>query len=156
MAEQSRTVKFPAVPVGDVLSDDGTFIPAGGGGGGGSSARTIGATLKTGASAVLLPGESAVVVLTYDMTIDPTASWYIRAPASCSAVIDVQRATVAAPTTFVSIAASAKPTLSGAAAATGAQTGYATSLLAGEQIKFICETASGTDRVFVAISAEAT
>lgn len=117
--------------------------------------RTIGGTLKTGASAVLLPGESFTVVLTYDMTLDVTAPWYMRAPASCSAVVDVQRATVAAPTTFTSIAAAAKPTLSGAAAATGAMTGYATSLLAGEQIRFICESASGTDQVFVAITAEA-
>lgn len=150
MAEQSRTVKFPATPVGNVLSDDGTFIaPGGGGGGGGPVARAIGGQLYTANSATLLVGAYIDIPIPFDLDLDVTDEWLIRAPNTGSAVIDVLRATVAAPNTFVSIAASAKPTLSSDDYARGAMTGYPTSILAGETVRFYVESASGFDRVQV-------
>lgn len=148
MAEQSRTVKFPAVPVGNVLSDDGSFI-APGGGGGGPVARVIGAELKTVNSATLLVGTYTDIPIPFDLDLDPADEWLIRAPTTGSAVIDVLRATVAAPGTFASIAASAKPTLSSDNYNRGAMVGYPTTILAGETIRFSVDSASGFDRVQV-------
>jgi hypothetical protein len=149
VAEQSRTVKFPAVPVGDVLSDDGTFIVPGGGSG--PVARGINAELKTESASVLSVGTDVIAVLAYDMTIDPAQQWVIRTKggSTASVVVDVQRATVAAPGTFASIAASAKPTLTADNYNTGAMTGWSTSLLKGETIRLVVESASGTNRVIV-------
>lgn len=155
MAEQSRTVKFPAVPVGDVLSDDGTFIPAGGGGGG-AQAAAIKADLRTENADTLIAGTDFIGVVPFDMTLDVADSWVISSDDTCSVVVDVQRATVAAPTTFNSIAASAKPTLTADTYNTGAMTGWSTSLLAGERVRLVVETASGTNRVQVMIPTEKT
>lgn len=153
MAEQSRTVKFPAVPVGNVLSDDGTFI-APGGGGGGPQAASIAAQLVTANSTTLIVGTDFTAIVPYDMTLDVLDSWIISSDDTCSVVVDVQRATVAAPTTFASIAGSAKPTLSADTYNTGAMTGWATSLLKGERVRLVVQSASGTDKVQVMIPAE--
>lgn len=155
MAEQSRTVKFPAVPVGDVLSDDGTFIPAGGGGGG-PQAASIRGTLAVENTDTLIVGTETVGIVPFDMAIDVLDEWIMSSDDTCSVVVDVQRATVAAPTTFASIAASAKPTLSADAYNTGAMTGWSTSLLAGERVKLVVESASGTNKVQVMIPTEKT
>jgi hypothetical protein len=100
---------------------------------------------------VLSVGTDAIAVLAYDMTIDPTQQWVIRTKggSTASVVVDVQRATVAAPGTFASIAASAKPTLTADNYNTGAMTGWSTSLLKGETIRLVVESASGTNRVIV-------
>ncbi len=155
MAEQSRTVKFPATPVGNVLSDDGTFI-APGGGGGGAQAAAIRAELKTVNSDVLLVGTDFIGIVPFNMTLDVLDSWIISSDDTCSVVVDVQRATVAAPNTFASIAGSSKPTLSADTYNTGAMTGWSTSLLAGERVRLVVESASGTDRVQVMIPARKT
>lgn len=153
MAEQSRTVKFPDTPVGNVLSDDGTFI-APGGGGGGVQAAAIKADLRTENADTLIVGTDFIGIVPFDMTLDELDEWVISCSVSCSVVVDVQRATVAAPTTFNSIAASAKPTLSADTYNTGAMTGWSTSLLAGERVRLVVETASGTNRVQVMIPTE--
>ena len=155
MAEQSRTVKFPAVPVGNVLSDDGTFI-APGGGGGGPQAAAIKADLRTENADTLVVGTDFIGIVPFDLTLDVADSWTISSGSTCSVVVDVQRATVAAPTTFASIAASAKPTLSADTYNTGAMTGWSTSLLAGERVRLVVESATGTNRVQVMIPAEKT
>lgn len=122
-----------------------------GGGGGGPVGRCIGAQLLTANSATLLVGTYIDIPIPFDLTLSATDQWLIRAPNAGSAVVDVRRATVAAPNTFASIAASAKPTLSSDDYARGAMTGYPTSILAGETIRFIVESASGFDRVQVFI-----
>lgn len=153
MSEQSRTVKYPAVPAGDVLSDDGTFIPPGGGPAT-PTARAIQAVMREPQGSTLPVGTHVDLIVPYDLTLDVTASWLIRAPANCSVVLDVQRATVAAPGTFASIAAAAKPTLSSDNYASGAMTGWSPSLLAGETVRIVVESASGTSECSLAIPAE--
>jgi hypothetical protein len=126
----------------------------GGGGGGGTVSRGIGATLKTENSNVLLVGTEVTIILPFDLTLSTSDSWVIASNTVCSVVVDVRRATVANPNTFVSIAASAKPTLTADDYASGAMTGWATSLLAGERIRFVVQSASGTTGVQVMIPAE--
>lgn len=130
---------------------DGAWVAAGGG----SGARGIVATLRTESSATLAVGTDVTFIVPYDLTIDVTDSWAISADASCSVVVDVERATVAAPNTFNSIAASAKPTLSSDDYATGAMTGWSTSLLAGERVRVVVDSASGTTEVQVMIPVSA-
>jgi hypothetical protein len=125
-----------------------------GGGGGGAVSRGIGATLKTENSNVLLVGTEVTIILPFDLTLSTSDSWVIASGTVGSVVVDVQRATVANPNTFVSIAASAKPTLTADDYASGAMTGWATSLLAGERIRFVVQSASGTTGVQVMIPAE--
>lgn len=152
MAEQSRTVKFPATPAGNVLSDDGTFIAPGGGGG--TQATAIKAELKVVNSSTLIVGYDFIGIVPFDINIDTGESWVISSNDTCSVVVDVQRATVAVPNTFTSIAASAKPTLTADNYNTGAMTGWSPSLLAGERVRLVVESATGTDRVQVMIPAE--
>ena len=132
--------------------NNGAWVAAGGGG---SSERGILAKLKTESATTLQVGTDATFVIPYDLTIDPTASWVIASDDTCSVVVDVKRATVAAPTTFSSIAASAKPTLTADNYNTGTMTGWTTSILAGEQIRLEVESASGTNEVRVMIPVSA-
>jgi hypothetical protein len=131
-------------------------IDAGGGGGGGPQAAKIFAQLVTANSTTLIVGTDFTAIVPYDMTLDALDEWVMTSDDTCSVVVDVQRATVAAPTTFASIAASAKPTLTADTYNTGAMTGWSTSLLKGERVRLVVETASGTDKVQVMIPAEKT
>ena len=126
------------------------------GGGGGSNARGINTALRSEGAATLVVGTNATIIIPYDMTISVAASWVIASNTTASVVVGVLRATVATPNTFASIAAAAKPTLTAAVRATGAMTGWSTSLLAGERVRLSVESASGTTAVQVLIPAEAT
>lgn len=133
--------------------NNGAWVAAGGGGG--SSARGILVTLKTESATTLQVGTEVTLVVPYDLTLDVTDSWIITSDDTCSVVVDVRRATVAAPGTFSSIAASAKPTLTADNYNTGAMTGWSTSVLAGERVRVIVESASGTNEVNLMIPVSA-
>jgi hypothetical protein len=140
-----------ATRVGNAITVD---VP--GGGGGGPQAARIEAELKSEGTGVLVVGTDSIGIVPFDMTIDVLDEWIITASVTCSVVLDVQRATVASPNVFTSIAASAKPTLSADNYNTGAMTGWATSLLAGERVRVVAESASGTNRVQLMIPTEKT
>lgn len=132
--------------------NNGAWVAAGGGG---SSARGIIATLKTENATTLQVGTEVTLVVPYDLTLATADSWVITSDDTCSAVVDVRRATVATPTTFASIAASAKPTLTADNYNTGVMTGWSTSILAGERVRLYVESASGTNEVNVMIPVSA-
>lgn len=132
---------------------DGAWVSVTGGGGGGPTA--IFATLKTENATTLIVGTGRTIIVPVDLTIDTTDSWIIASDDACSVVVNVERATVAAPTTFSNIAASAKPTLTADNYNTGTMTGWTTSILAGEQIRVSVDSASGTNEVRVLIPVSA-
>lgn len=100
------------------------------------------ATFDGGGAALTTSVASPIIRVPYATTLTGDS---ISADAAGSAVVDVQRATAAAPNTFTSIAGTAKPTLSSAQSATDtALTGWGdTTLDEGDFLRFVLSSVSG-------------
>lgn len=119
---------------------------------GGSTTRAIEATFDGGGSALTTAVADPVVRVPVACTV---TGWHVKGDPSGSAVVDVQRATAAAPATFASIAGTEKPTLSGATDASDASltTWGDTGLDAGDWIRFVLDSATTVTHLYVVLIA---
>jgi hypothetical protein len=113
------------------------------------------ATFDGGGSAITTAIAAPLVRVPYACTV---TGWYLNADASGSIVIDVERATAGAPTTFASIAGTELPTLSGAQSAsdTNLTTWGDTTLDEGDWLRFPVDSAATVAFVVVALAVERT